>query len=198
METSEHAVVAPGFDDPERDRIAALYWDAFRGKLGRIMRPESTALAFLARVVDPAYALVARDADGAVLGVAGFKTQDGAFVGGGLREFAQAYGAFSGLWRGLLLGALERPIEPDTLLMDGICVAAAARGQGVGSALLDAIRAEARSRACSQVRLDVIDSNPRARALYERHGFQAVGTESLGPLRHVFGFEAATAMVCRV
>jgi len=79
--------------------------------------------------------------------------------------------------------------------MDGIFVAPAARGHGVGTALLDATIAEARTRGYAEVRLDVIDSNPRARALYERVGFVAKDTQQLGPLRHIFGFKSATTMV---
>jgi len=42
---------------------------------------------------------------------------------------------------------------------------------GVGSALLDAVAREAQARGLKEVRLDVIDSNPRAKALYTRKGF---------------------------
>jgi RimJ/RimL family protein N-acetyltransferase len=45
------------------------------------------------------------------------------------------------------------------------------------------------------VRLDVIDGNARARALYARFGFVAVKTERLGMLRHFFGFDASTTMI---
>jgi len=74
-------------------------------------------------------------------------------------------------------------------------VAPAARNQGVGTALLDAISAEARRRGYAQVRLDVIDSNPRARALYLKEGFKELGTSKLGVLRFAFNFRAATTMV---
>ena len=46
----------------------------------------------------------------------------------------------------------------------------------------------------SRVRLDVIDTNPRARALYERNGFQAIETDEFGPFEHLFGFSSATRM----
>ena len=52
-----------------------------------------------------------------------------------------------------------------------------------------------RARNHAEVRLDVIDSNPRARTLYEREGFNATDTHRLGLLRHVFGFESATTMI---
>jgi len=73
-----------------------------------------------------------------------------------------------------------------------------ARSQGVGTALLDAICEEAKSRGFAQVRLDVIDTNARAKALYLRHGFEAGEVQPIGLLKHVFGFETATVMVRQV
>ena len=51
------------------------------------------------------------------------------------------------------------------------------------------------ARGYAEVRLDVIDNNPRARTLYERRGFVAGDTQYLGPLKYLFGFSAATTMV---
>jgi ribosomal protein S18 acetylase RimI-like enzyme len=65
----------------------------------------------------------------------------------------------------------------------------------VGSLLLAGIYDEAARRGYRSIRLDVIDANWRARALYEREGFVATGTENLGPLRHLFGFAQSTTMV---
>lgn len=184
-----------GLADHHRDDAAALFWDAFSGKLGKVMRPREKALTFLARVIDPDHAVSAVDPSGRLLGVAGFKTAKGAFVGGGLADLAQIYGWIGALWRGMLLALLERDVTPGQLLMDGIFVRADARGMGVGSALLDAVGAEAVRRGCASVRLDVIDTNPRARALYERKGFRPIQTTTMGPLRLIFGFSAATTLV---
>lgn len=186
--------LSPGFTEAERAQAARLYWQAFSGKLGKLMRPDVKALAFLEDVLNPDFAISARDEAGQLLGLAGFKTADGALVGGELSDMQRHYGLWGGLWRGLLLTILERDLEPGILLMDGIFVDACARGQGVGTQLLRAILSEARTRDLSQVRLDVIDSNPRARALYKRMGFEAGRTEHIGPLRHLFGFSHATRM----
>lgn len=183
-----------GYNPADHDMVAALYWQAFGAKLGRVMGPDAKALAFITAVLRPDHAICAYDGD-ALLGVAGFKTHEGALVGGGLRDLAQVYGWAGALWRGGLLALLERDVENERFVMDGIFVAPHARGRGVGTALLHAIAAEARSRGYDQLRLDVIDSNPRARALYEREGFVAVGRDDLGLLRHVFGFASATTMV---
>ncbi len=190
--------ISSGFSDAERPIVARLYWQAFRGKLGPVMNPAHRACAFFETCLDPRFALVARDGTGTLLGLAGFKTAEGALTGGGVRALCRVYGLFGGLWRGLILSVLERDLASDTLLMDGIFVAREARGRGVGTALLSAIKHEAHARGLSCVRLDVIDTNPRARALYEREGFVASGTEQIGPFRHIFGFTSCTTMHFRL
>ena len=185
-----------GFDPAHRQAAAALYWQAFKDKLGKVMGPDAHALAFFEATMDADYALSAVDADGRLLGIAGFKTSEGSLSGGTLRDMTRIYGWFGGTWRGLILSTLERDLAPGVLLMDGICVHADARGLGVGTALLDAIKEHARQADLNSVRLDVIDTNPRARALYERRGFEPMGTTHTGVLRHLFGFRSATTMQC--
>ncbi|NUB44748.1 GNAT family N-acetyltransferase [Fertoebacter nigrum] len=180
---------------PQHRRAAAqLYWQAFGGKLNQVMGPEPRALAYLMRVIRPDHAIVALEGD-RLLGLAGFKTWQGAFAGGGFDDLRAVYGLPGALWRSALLWCLQREIDNTHLLLDGICVDRSARSTGIGTALLAAICAEARQRGYPGVRLDVIDTNWRARALYERNGFVVTGTQRLGPLRHVFGFAAATTMV---
>jgi ribosomal protein S18 acetylase RimI-like enzyme len=99
------------------------------------------------------------------------------------------------LWRAGALWLLSREVDNDRFLLDGLCVDPAARGTGVGTALLVAITEEARARGYRGVRLDVVDTNPRARALYEREGFVALRTVEMGPLRHLFGFARSTTMI---
>lgn len=184
-----------GFEPEDRTIIAVLYWDAFGGKLGRVLGPDAKAVPFIAAMLSPDHALCARNAAGQVVGVAGFKTYDGALVNAGLRDMAAHYGWPGGLWRIGLLALLEREVDNERFLLDGICVSAAARGMGVGTLLLDAVADQARARGYSEIRLDVIDNNARARALYERQGFVAGKTSQSGMFRFVFGFRSATTMV---
>lgn len=189
-----NVIIRPGFSERQRPQAAALYWQAFSGKLGRLLGPDARALRFLEQVLDPGFAIGAVDEADRLVGLAGYKTADGAMVGGSLGDVARIYGGFGALWRAGLLSLLERKLDQNVLLMDGICVDASVRGQGVGGALLEAIKAEAARRDCSSVRLDVIDTNPRAEALYRRQGFRPGDREHLGPLRHLFGFRSALRM----
>ncbi len=62
---------------------------------------------------------------------------------------------------------------PDAFVNE-LFVAPNARSRGVGCALLDAVVAELRGRGARAVHLMVRPENERARALYERFGFQVV------------------------
>jgi ribosomal protein S18 acetylase RimI-like enzyme len=178
-----------------RADAARLYWEAFGGKLGRVLGPDAAALAFFQRVIRPDHCLAALDRDGRLVGLAGFKTPSGSFAGGSWDDLIAVYGHVGGRWRGCILWALNREVDNDRFLIDGICVARAERGKGIGSLLLAGLYDEAARRGYHSIRLDVVDANWRARALYERQGFLPTRTERLGPLRHVFGFAASTTMV---
>ncbi|MCM0752670.1 N-acetyltransferase [Brucella pseudogrignonensis] len=190
-------IVEKGLRHDHRDPAAVAYWDAFSRKLHFPLGPSHKAIAFIRRVLDPGHAISAVSSQGKFLGVAGFKTRSGAFVDGEYADLVGIYGAISATVRGLLVGALERKCDEQTLLMDGIVVTPAARGLGVGTALLAAIEKHAIDLGLTQVRLDVIDTNARARSLYERQGFKEHSTYSTGPLRCLFGFSRATTMFKR-
>lgn len=187
--------ITVGIPEKDKDEVAALYWEAFGPKLGFSLGPKYQALRFIGSVLRPDHGICAHDEQGRLLGIAGFKTRKGALVGGGFAELRRVYGWVSASIRIALLAALERDTENERFLMDGLFVAPEARGLGVGTALLDAISEEAKRRGYDEVRLDVIDSNERAKSLYLREGFREVKTQSIGMLHIFFGFRSATTMV---
>ncbi|WP_354004002.1 GNAT family N-acetyltransferase [Pseudotabrizicola algicola] len=184
-----------GLPDHLRPQAADLYWQAFGGKLGRVMGPAPRAHAFLLRVLRADHCICALSDEGRLLGIAGFKSPQGSFAGGASEDLRRVYGYWGAAWRGALLRLLQSDIDNDRFLIDGLCVARDQRGQGIGSALVSALMDEARRRGYGAIRLEVIDTNIRARALYERLGFAPWRSETLGLLRHVFGFSRAVTMV---
>lgn len=195
MQLSGPVTLQLGLPARLREDAARLYWQAFGGKLGRVMGPDAKALRFLQRVIRDDQVFIALDEHGQLLGLAGFKTPNGGFASGDWADMRAVYGSFGMLWRASLLSLLSRDIDNDRFLLDGLCVTSAARNRGIGSALLAAIEDEARSRGYAHVRLDVVNTNWRARALYERLGYKLVMTDKIGLLRFVFGFDAADTLV---
>ncbi|MFB7469215.1 GNAT family N-acetyltransferase [Streptomyces sp. NPDC056224] len=175
------------------ERVAELYWEAFSGKLGAALGPAEAGRRFIAGHLHRDRAVVAVSG-GRVVGVAGYQLAGRGLVGGDTAAVRAQYGQVRGLYRVFLLALLERTPARGELVMDGIAVDPAERGRGVGGLLLREIDAVAAEQGCRRIRLDVVAENPRARALYERHGFRAVRLQRTPWLRDVLGFGAVTTM----
>jgi ribosomal protein S18 acetylase RimI-like enzyme len=185
--------VRRGVPEGSERQVAGLYWEAFGRKLGAALHPPDTARAFIAAHLHHDRGVTALTG-GRVVGVAGYQLGGRGLTGGRVRDVLSTYGLLRGLPRLALLALLERTPAPGELVMDGIAVDPAHRGAGIGGLLIDEIAAVAAENGCRRIRLDVIDVNPRARALYERHGFTAVRTERTPYLRGLMGFGAVTTM----
>ncbi len=86
---------------------------------------------------------------------------------------------------GQSVGYLEVNREPDHIFVANIALDPVMHGRGIGTRILQDILAEADTTA-SPVRLDVIKTNTRARALYERLEFVWIGeNESHDTMEHL-------------
>ena len=79
--------------------------------------------------------------------------------------------------RGLVAGVRDQ--DPTVVHLMAMWVHPALRGAGAADALVAAHLAWARAVGAHLVRLAVISTNHRARRLYERHGFNATGIETV-------------------
>ncbi|MHC5655574.1 GNAT family N-acetyltransferase [Stappia sp. ICDLI1TA098] len=185
--------VRPG-DEAAATRI---YVDALIQKLRPFFGTAEAAAGFLGPHMRRDRAVTAIR-NGRIVGIAGFNLDGKGLFEPRWRDFRSKFGAFGAAIRVAGLSLLEKQDEPDCLAMDGIAVDETARGAGIGSALLEAVVAIARRKGRKTVRLDVIDTNPRARALYERHGFVAGAPRALGLFEPIFGFTSSTPMTRHV
>ncbi|MEL7463888.1 MAG: GNAT family N-acetyltransferase [Pseudomonadota bacterium] len=189
------AAIQVGLPERFRADAARLYLDAFAAKLGPILGRGERAEGFLASVMRPANAMAALNAEGDLLGLAGFHDETGGFIGGGFADMRAAYGLPGALWRAPLIDLFERAPEPGEMLMDGVVVALAHRGAGIGEALLDALSHHAARAGAQALRLEVVDANPRAEALYLRLGFECRARRATPLMRPFFGFGAVATMI---
>lgn len=196
MTAPGEVTIRHGIPPSLRGQAAALYWQAFGPKLGPVLGPERRAHRFLGRVMrlDNAFAAV-DGASGDLVGIAGYRTGEGSFAGGATSDLRAVFGRPGAAWRAALLSRLAGGPEDDSLRIEGICVLPAWRGHGIGTALIRAVAAEAQRQGYPSIRLEVVESNDRAQALYERMGFLPDHRHETGLLRHVFGYQAATSMV---
>lgn len=178
---------------------ADLYEDAFGQKTKLIIPDGNRRRAILLELMDRA-SCISVVAGGSLLGIAGYQTRDSSFSGGLLGrglDVRTAVGLLPLLpaLRAWLMSQLfkRRPHAGD-LVLDGIAVASAARGKGIGATMLDELVRLAGAEGYASVSLKVIDTNPGAYALYLRKGFEPVNVERFEFLRGVLGFGSTTTM----
>ncbi|WP_067489780.1 GNAT family N-acetyltransferase [Actinomadura hibisca] len=180
-------------DAAARYAAAKLYWAGFSRKMEPVLGGRQP-VELVAKALVPEKVIGAWDGD-RLLGVAFVMDGPQPVLHMSAVDFVHEFGAVAGWWRRLLATfAASSPPADGALMLDTLAVSPAARGMGVGTALLNAVVAEARSRGLREVHLEVVDTNPRARALYERFGFVPAGTVRTPYLRRLMGYGAVTAM----
>lgn len=185
--------IEPGFGEGERPRVGELYWEAFGDKLSAAFRCRSMGARVVTAALRVDRVMVAREA-GDVVGACGYRRGGRGATDVSWRRLRRDVPGVETLWALAVLSLLNRRERPGVLVLDGICVGPSHRGRGIGTRLLDAMVEHAREQNAHAVQLSVVDTNPRAAALYRRHGFAPVDQGSLGPLRRLYGFDHYTTM----
>lgn len=161
--------------EDQKDRVAQVFYKAFETKFEKVFGPKERGLLIISKYLRNDRIMVAIN-KGVVVGFAGLKFKGKRFIDMSFRLLLQElelrifrlislgcrYVVFRQIWM-----FLNRPREKE-ILLDALAVTENMRGKGIGSSLLDFIIDFGRSRGYKQIRLSVIDVNPRARRLYVR------------------------------
>ncbi len=117
---------------------------------------------------------------GQLVGFVGLKYENRPFFRFDRSHFIRELGLLRGLLAFLVLNniSLAKPLA-DEMHIAVLVVDASMRGKGIGSLLMQAAFEIAQQNRCTAVVLDVANTNPDARRLYERLGFKAVRTIEL-------------------
>ena len=182
-----------------RDQAALLFDEAFGSKMGLALPDREKRLPLLARAIRADHAVVA-ERDGRLLGMVGLTAREGRYERGLIdvpwdpRRNSDLLGLGGAVRAVLGLRLAEHKPRPGELYIDGIAVTPDARGEGVGTGLLDEAHAIAREGGFRWVRLDVVDTNARAQALYERLGYRVTRVQSFRHMERVVGFGGMVSM----
>ena len=174
--------------------VGELFWQGFSGKLARPLGGQERAKKFIAGTLDPSTLVTAVD-QGSVLGAMVVTDRDHLSHADEWQVARKIYGTFGALPRLAMSAPLDTKPPVGALHIDWIAVSPHARGRGVGSKLMAFAHDVARQRGLESMTLDVVDSNPRARELYERLGFTEVSTKSVWPFRRLYGINSYTRMI---
>jgi len=175
---------------------ARLYFKALKEKLEPILGSNGRAHEALAKNIAPDRCITAFCGD-KLVGIMGIQTDKRGFVNPSLRTMVRIYGVIGGILRMGGLAVLHHPVGSDEFYVDGVAVASEMRGRGIGTHLFELLEHAALKKEIKKISLEVIDTNPRAKALYERLGFEVIKTQTVWPLNLLikFPFGSAALMV---
>ncbi|KAB3532135.1 GNAT family N-acetyltransferase [Alkaliphilus pronyensis] len=190
--------IEKGFDQKNRHRAAQLYSKAFERKFAKVIGKEEVIEVLLERVMNPNCSFGAYNTENKLIGLVGYHVRNQMLISISPWDFIKTFGLLSGFFKAILAHIIfhRKADNEKQLLMDGIAVDATCRGQGVGTLLFNTLITFAKSEGYESIKLDVIDENPKAKALYERLGFVQKEYKKLPRLVAVLiGVKGVTTMV---
>ncbi|GAB6930605.1 hypothetical protein JCM10914A_45880 [Paenibacillus sp. JCM 10914] len=186
-------------NEEQKDEVATLYYQAFPLKLQSLWMfagSESEAVTVLRRSLryeNGLYAVMG----GKVLGFIGLEKGDGFFASLHYKTLKSSFGVIGGMWRYTAYGIyrlFHGNIPKDAVHIDPVVVSSNARGLGIGTRLFEAAFIWARQANRSKMVLEVVDTNPQAKKLYERLGFEVFKEEHTGLFTEKSGFKKVIHM----
>lgn len=182
-----------GLSKESAAEAVALYYEAFSQKFKPLMSEEE-AQKILPALLNPDQVITAWH-QGRLAGLVGIQHGRKPLFRISVCPLMRHLGLLRGLFVALVMRLFHRPFRSKELLLDGICVAASVRGMGVGTRLLEAAEEFAKNHHYLTIRLDVVDTNPRARHLYERLGYRPMKSHRHPLARRLMGFSQSTTMI---
>ena len=179
-------------EDRHRGDLAYIVCEAFPKKVAALKISRERAVEALLDSIDWDAAFYAYRGE-YLVGVAGIFTRSQRFLRFRFPDLRRRFGLLRALFFQLILGFEGRPAA-DEFRIETLAVATEARGQGIGTRLLNEAERYAREHGYAVLSLDVVDTNVRARQLYERLGLEVVRTEHYGRLTRRAGFTASSRM----
>ena len=173
---------------------ATLIYDTFIKKLRYALGPRHIGIRFVAYSLQSEYGLVALH-DGEFVGVAGAKTAKGELVQVRLGSWIRTYHIRT--IRSFLIGFpfwYERR-GPGVLTLANLSIVESARGQGIGTQMVKEFMRYGLKQNFRILKLEVINSNVRAKTLFERLGFKTTKYSNIPlPWSHLLGFTGVYEM----
>lgn len=178
----------------QKMEIAKIYYRAFVKKFSALwlfVNKEDQAIPILYESINYKNGLYAV-LDSKVIGFVGLETGKRFFTQLRFSVLLNSMNIFSASWRYLayrFYRLFHGKTKEDAVHIDPIVVSEEARGLGVGTRLLEATAEYARMLKKSKVVLEVVDTNPRAKKLYEKMGFKVVRVDNTSILTNTAGFK---------
>lgn len=164
-----------------------IFQDAFASKFSPIIQDEQVECWLYQTMLNTQEGIYAFSQDGDLLGLLNYRPSSSNFSLKSFYTIRKKLGFKRSIKLFLfILGGATEPTQNE-MFLDFIAVSRNARSLGVGSRLLTEFEQIAAKKHVSTIALDVIETNPRAKQLYEQFGYSTSKTVSIKPLHKWLG-----------
>ena len=186
--------IQKGISSTHRIAIAKIFYESFKGKLGQIMGDSKKAIKLISRLIQEDRVLVALKGK-RVVGFAGLDYQGKRFIKFNFTEIAKIYGlATIRVLVFFLINLFDKNL-PNQLHLEVLALAEKQRSLGTGTQLLLSTIDFAKQKGFKRIRLEVKNTNPKAKKLYKNIGFKVTKDQKIPYPFNIFtGFSILTEM----
>lgn len=187
-----------GIPKNQRTEVAKIFYESFGSKFNLMFGNKQKAISLVASSLDDKKTVVALK-NGLVVGYAGLHYFNKSYMEINLHKVVKIFGLAT--FRVILVGGffLLTKVGSKELHLESLAVSSKHRNQGIGHKLLQFTVDYGRSKKFSQIHLEVIQTNPKAKRLYERIGFKEVKVQKVPfPFSNLLGFSSITQMVYKL
>lgn len=163
--------IADSINKNQRIRAIEIIYDAFEQKIRVLIKSKEKALAIYNKSLkndQVFYALL----DGNVVGLIGLQHKNKTFLEFKYRDLRKYFNPLQSYFIYRIYKLTSPKIKDDVLRIDSIAVDKSFRSLGIGTQLINKVFEFAKNKGFKEVILEVINTNPKAKTLYERIGFK--------------------------
>lgn len=183
-----------GAPKDQRRKIAKIYYEAFQDKLGVIFGNKRKAETLFSTSLCDERILVAYK-DGVAVGFAGLQYQGKKFMEPSLTQVVRIYGLETIRVLLFFFFSIFNNPKPNQLYLEILAVSKDQQNKGIGTKLIQSTIEHARSKKIPQIKLEVVNTNPKAKKLYQRIGFRKAKDHKIPyPFNTLVGFRIITEM----
>lgn len=197
---NQNITITNKLTEEQKEEASKIYFEAFSKKFANFWLFESDEAIATSCLKDGVhfdrglYAVL----DGHVLGIMGLdfdKEEYKKLTYKTFRKYYSVWGAFQRVFWNFIIFKLSANVKREKLHVDAVAVSKDARGMGIGTMLFNRVFEMAKEKDCDKISLTVVDTNPKAKKLYEKLGFKVVKVYEYGKATERAGFTKEILMV---
>jgi len=184
-------------EDFQKSDMMRIFYDSFERKITAFIKSKQKALSIFENSLNTDRIMLAVE-DKKITGMAGLHYDDRNFTDikyGTLKTHYNPLKSFFMYW---IIRLTTPKIKEGTVRIDSLAVDKSYRGKGIGTKLIKGVIEFARQNNYSQVLLEVVNTNPMAKALYERMGFKVKKKVNFYFFTRSAGFSSEYIMVYKI